>query len=436
MLHGARFALGEARQTYQAWGATAKVDQLDAAHPYLRAGGGPTGAGSGLSVESSTISSDAIDMLAVLRASQALSRETHPARLQDRLVDVVGALTGATDVHLLLWEADAGGWVLPRTEPADAGAGSAGGRREPAELSPEEAAAAGLLPGSVFRYVERTRTPLLVEDATRDDRFATDPFLQGLEACSLLATPILSRGAPSAMLILLNRHGSGAFSPDRQDTVQLLAGQLSVTVENARLYTALERKVAERTETLTAANEQLERLAVTDPLTGLPNRRHLTDTLAMEWHRCTHLQAPIALAMIDIDQFKTYNDHYGHPAGDRCLSRVAAALRGTIRSSDMVARYGGEEFCVILPRTDRPTATRLAERLRAAVAALNEPHERAAHRQVTASIGLATVVPEPGTTPEHLIQQADLQLYRAKSEGRNRVCGGEDDRAGGQGLGR
>ncbi|HEY6795313.1 MAG TPA: diguanylate cyclase [Kineosporiaceae bacterium] len=424
MEHAARLALGEAHQAYQEWGASGKVAQLGADHPYLRTGTSAQRAGAG-TTRMSGISADAIDMLAVLRASQALSSETTLDRLQARLVDVVGALTGATEVRLLLRDPDAEGWVLSWGEPGSDGGEAVGGEVEhPAavELSLEEAAAAGLLPGSAVRYVQRTGTPLLVQDATRDDRFASDPFLQGLEACSLLVTPILSRGVPSAMLILLNRHACGAFSIDRQDIVHLLAGQLSVTLENARLYAALERKVAERTQALTAANQQLEQLAVTDPLTGLANRRRFTQALAVEWRRCLHAADPIAVAMIDVDQFKQYNDHYGHPAGDRCLVTVAGTIRNSIRGSDLVARYGGEEFCVILPRTGRNTAATIAERIRAAVADLDEPHERATHGRVTVSIGVATLVPGPGSSPEQLLLQADLSLYRAKHTGRNQVA--------------
>jgi diguanylate cyclase (GGDEF)-like protein len=315
------------------------------------------------------------------------------------------------DVRLLLWEPDRRRWVLPL----------AGSTPEALELTLEEAAGSGLLPVSACRYVERTGTPLLVADATRDDRFADDPFLHDLQACSLLITPIEARGVPSAMLVLVNRNARGAFSTDRQDLVQLLAGQLSVTLENARLYSALERRVAERTQALTEANARLEQLAATDALTGVANRRRFAQTLTVEWQRCLEVTAPIAVAMIDVDQFKQYNDHYGHAAGDRCLASVAAAIRSVIRGTDLVARYGGEEFCVILPDTDRDTAAAIAERIRAAVAGLDEPHEHATHQRVTVSIGVATLMPAPGGSPERLVREADRRLYRAKHAGRNRV---------------
>ncbi len=420
MEYAARAALHEARRRYDEWGATAKVRQLDEAYPFLRAVTGRQPVASARSTSdtrrSSTISSDMIDMMAVLRASQALSSETNLVRLQQRVVEVVGALTGATGVRLLLWDADAARWVLPDGD----GAGPVGAPDQ--RLPVEDAAAAGLLPISAFRYVQRTHEPLLVEDVTRDDRFAHDPYLAGLDECSLLVVPILSRGEPTAMLLLENRLGRSAFGTDRLDVVQLIAGPLAVSLDNAVLYAALERKVAERTEALTAANEQLELLAVTDPLTGLPNRRRLAETLDLEWRRSIRPGTPLTIAMIDIDQFKQYNDHYGHPAGDECLRAVAATIARTVRDTDLVARYGGEEFAMVLPGADQKAAGVTAERVRRAVAALAKPHEHASHGVVTVSIGFASVVPSPTDTPEQVLKVADSQLYRAKQAGRNRVA--------------
>ena len=185
--------------------------------------------------------------------------------------------------------------------------------------------------------------PLLVEDAAHDDRFLRDPYLTGLACCSLMVVPILAQGVPRAMLLLENRLTRGAFTTDRLDAVHLIAGQLAVSFDNALLYASLERKVTEGTEALAQANERLEQLAVTDALTGLPNRRRLGEILDVEWRRALRPKTALAVAMIDIDQFKLYNDHYGHPAGDRCLQQVATALAGNLRTTDYVTRYGGEE---------------------------------------------------------------------------------------------
>jgi diguanylate cyclase (GGDEF)-like protein len=403
--HTGRQMLAEARKFYELWGAAGKVAQLNRDYPFLSTSK-PIRTGER---RSSSISSDAVDLLAVIRASQALSSETNLDRLRARVVEQLGAMTGATGVSVVLRYDDPQEWRLLST--ADG-----------ASLSVEEAGAQGLLPLSAFRYAERNREPLLIADATRDDRFARDLYMAGLDQCSLLVVPILSQGTPRAILLLENRLSRGAFSPARLDAVLLIAGQLAVSLDNALLYGSLERKVADRTAELEAANLRLEALSITDALTGLANRRRFAETLEAEWVRAYRAQGPIAAAMIDIDRFKQYNDVYGHLCGDACLRLVAETLSESIRHDlDLVARYGGEEFAIILPGADLAAAEAVAERARASVAALNEPHEGSPYGIVTVSIGIAAVVPQAETGSELLLSSADGALYRAKNDGRNRV---------------
>ena len=414
--HVGRLALAEAAARYRSWGAAAKVRLLEDEFPYLavradepgggtwrRAGRRPT------TTHVGTLTADAVDMLAVLRASQALSSETNLSRLQEVVADVLRSMTGATGVQIVLRDPDALGWVVP----------AADGRRVPVEV----AAADGRLPLSVLRYVERTQAPLVVEDATRDDRFGRDPYFQALAECSLLGVPVQARGEVGAILLLENRRSRGAFAAHRLDAVELITGQLSVSLDNALLYASLERKVAERTEALREANEQLELLATTDPLTSLANRRHFTEALDLEWRRAVRPDSPLAIAMLDIDHFKLFNDHYGHPAGDECLRQVAQAIKDSVRDTDLVARYGGEEFIVVLPGTSKVDALMVAERIRRAVEKLARPHELTEPGIVTVSVGVACGPPTVVETAEQLIKVADTALYDAKHAGRNRVAG-------------
>lgn len=403
-----RTLLAESAQLYRGWGAAAKVRQLEAAHPYLRAHAGNQRSPGDSIATTIRVSVDSIDLIGVLKASQALSSETNLDRLRTRVVDVLRTLTGADRVQVLVSREPDGWFLAPDT----------GGT----ELAVAEAGERGLLPLSAFRYAERTRTPLLVEDATRDDRFARDPYVAPLECCSLLVVPILMHGAPHAMVVLENRLVRNMFTPGRLDAVLLIAGQLAVSLENATLYASLERKVTERTQELASANRQLQQLSVTDPLTGLANRRQLSDRLGTEWRRGLRSGTTMAVAMIDVDNFKLYNDHYGHPAGDVCLRRVAQAVSEAMRAEDIVARYGGEEFAIVLVGHDAEEARTAAERVRAAVEALDEPHAMVATGRVTVSIGVATVVPTAESTPEQLVAAADAQLYQAKRGGRNRVA--------------
>ena len=354
----------------------------------------------------SAISVEEIDLLGVLNASQALSSETNLNQLRVRVKSVLKAMTGATAVQVALWNEDAGSWLLSIDDEL---------------VSLKEAAARRMIPLSVFRYVERTAAPLVAADATRDSRFAKDPYFADLKRCSLLAVPILSRGAIRALVVMENQLSRNAFVGDRLDSVMLIAGQLAVSVDNALLYASLERKVAERTEALAVANQRLEALSVTDALTGLANRRRLADVLNLEWQRALRPGTPLALAMIDIDYFKAYNDCYGHPAGDQCLRRVAAVLNETVRVTDLVARYGGEEFLIVMPGASLADARNIAERVRRGVIELCEPHAASPLGCVTISVGVACSRQCEDASPLRLIELADEGLYLAKRHGRNQV---------------
>lgn len=189
----------------------------------------------------------------------------------------------------------------------------------------------------------------------------------------------------------------------------------------------LEQRVAVRTEELQVLNSRLEMLSLTDALTGIANRRHFDEVLAKECKRAQRVGEPLALAVLDVDWFKAYNDHYGHPAGDSCLQQIAHTLAATIsRATDLVARYGGEEFVFLAPSTGLAGAQSMAEKLVRAVEALALPHERSPLGYVTISVGIALMPRDAESPAQALLQRADAALYRAKSQGRNRVaCDGQ-----------
>jgi diguanylate cyclase (GGDEF)-like protein len=179
-----------------------------------------------------------------------------------------------------------------------------------------------------------------------------------------------------------------------------------------------------RASELANLNITLSELSMRDPLTGVANRRHFDQQLQTLWQRALHSVSPVAVAMIDIDDFKRLNDTYGHPAGDRVLMLLAETLRANIRSgTDLVARFGGEEFAVLGPGLSQQEAFQAAERLRLSVAntTFTGPGiEQALHCSV--SCGVASLRPRHSHRPADLIITADAALYRAKREGRNRVC--------------
>ena len=173
--------------------------------------------------------------------------------------------------------------------------------------------------------------------------------------------------------------------------------------------------------TLKAQGDFLRSLVFVDGLTRVANRRRFDEALLSEWRQCQRAGTPLALLMIDIDHFKRYNDHYGHPTGDACLQQVAAVLKAAMqRACDLVARYGGEEFVCLLPGCDQAPALAKAQALQAALAAQGIAHEASPTAAwVTLSIGVAVAQPQAGGSPAALVAAADAALYSAKHRGRN-----------------
>lgn len=202
-----------------------------------------------------------------------------------------------------------------------------------------------------------------------------------------------------------------------------LAEQRRLRRELAGSNQVLEQKVLTRTAELEEANRQLEVLSATDGLTGLANRRKFNAVWDAEWQRAQRHGLPLALAMVDVDHFKAYNDHYGHQAGDECLQQIARILERSVqRTGELAARYGGEEFVLILPGQSALHAQAMAERIRATVQAQGLTHAHSSVAQVvTLSIGVAACQPGLGESPEAVIRRADMAMYQAKQQGRNRV---------------
>ena len=194
-----------------------------------------------------------------------------------------------------------------------------------------------------------------------------------------------------------------------------------------RLKTEMNRRKAREAdllilnERLGEMNQELERLSVTDSLTGLANRRSFNEFLHREWLRDQREQQPFSVIMVDIDHFKMYNDHYGHLEGDICLQKVSWALQGALcRAGDLLARYGGEEFVAILPHTNRQGAAERAAAFHSHICKLEIPHGASpVSPTVTISVGIASVNPNQSISPSQVVAMADKALYLAKQAGRN-----------------
>lgn len=178
---------------------------------------------------------------------------------------------------------------------------------------------------------------------------------------------------------------------------------------------AIRARLRTQRNELEAALTRIQELATRDALTGLPNRRHITDLFAQMARGAERTGSPLTVCLLDLDHFKRINDTYGHKAGDTVLKRFADTATGALRDSDVLARWGGEEFLVLLPDTPAKKADQSMARVRAALAQTRLVTDAAA---VTFSAGLAQF--RPGESIEHAVERADFALYRAKSEGRNR----------------
>ena len=256
----------------------------------------------------------------------------------------------------------------------------------------------------------------VVAEQEREQAFAGIVRLRNLTA-SLVGALLLAVGLVAYLLAQsivrpLGRLTGGA--------ARVAAGDLDVALPQAGrgelgvLTDSFNRMVAR----LRASHAELHELSITDSLTGLANRKHLMETLEAELERFRRYRRPLALAMVDIDHFKRFNDTFGHLAGDAVLRRLADTFRASLRGSDFAGRYGGEEFLLVLPETEASTAVEIAERIRTRVAG-PAGTDAAAERGITVSVGVAAAV--EGDDLESLIRNADTALYRAKQEGRDRV---------------
>jgi diguanylate cyclase (GGDEF)-like protein len=193
-------------------------------------------------------------------------------------------------------------------------------------------------------------------------------------------------------------------------------------VELARALNAMAAQLGQRERDLVASNDRLTVIASIDMLSGLANRRGFQSRLDFEWLKAQQYDNELSLLMIDVDHFKLYNDTYGHPEGDVCLTRLGETLSGiAAETMGFAGRYGGEEFCLLLPNTASQRAVEIGEMVRAAVRNLALPHATSSHQQVTVSVGVAATRPNAGLQPGDLIEAADAALYAAKHRGRNNV---------------
>jgi diguanylate cyclase (GGDEF)-like protein len=263
---------------------------------------------------------------------------------------------------------------------------------------------------------------LALAQGQRPDLILLDAVMPGMDGYAVLQALRAAPETSDTPVIFVT-----ALSSPEDETRALDAGAadfiskpVNAAVVRARVRTQL--TVKRQADTLRA-------LTLTDSLTGVHNRRAFSERIDNEWRRCGRAGLPVSLILADIDHFKLYNDHYGHQAGDACLEQAAHAMcRAANRAQDLVARYGGEEFAILLPETDAAGAACVARRVLDELAALGIAHAASPTSPLlTASMGIATLVPDRVQNSASLIRAADALLYQAKAQGRNRYCMAPDD---------
>jgi diguanylate cyclase (GGDEF)-like protein len=250
-----------------------------------------------------------------------------------------------------------------------------------------------------------SRRPMVVEDmeaaginpAPADRRYKTKSFI---------SYPITIGGRRVGVLNVTDKSGGGNYDAIDLSLLEIVVPQVALALERAEW----QEKAA-----------QFQLMSITDPLTGLPNRRYLEERLSEEVNRSRRYNQPLSFLMIDIDDFKQYNDRNGHQAGDLALQLSAQELKGTLRSADVASRYGGEEFCVLLPQTSLPEAGVIAERMRERIERFLFPHSKSQPLgAVTISVGVSTFTATVNSA-EQIIWAADRALYEAKHKGKNKI---------------
>jgi diguanylate cyclase (GGDEF)-like protein len=250
---------------------------------------------------------------------------------------------------------------------------------------------------AIVNFVSNSGKDVILDNAAQQGPFRNDPYIINNRCKSVLCTPIMSKGNLTGILYMENNLSVDAFTPERVNVLRLISTQAAISIENARLF----------------------ELATTDGLTRLYVNRYFQLFFDNEIHRSSRHKKRFSIIMMDIDNFKSFNDTYGHQMGDKVLKTLADATKKICRAEDILARYGGEEFVILLPEASSQQALVVAEKIRACVARLEIPHGRGTMR-VTASLGVSEY-PRHGEDKESLIHCADTALYTSKHRGKNRV---------------
>jgi len=313
-----------------------------------------------------------------------------------KILDIKEMLSTALELASTVLHADRGFILLydPVSKRLHSTANRLFDPQEPTQATPNDLTFSHTVASECFAR----REIILIHDAMREQRFKGSDSIMMSSIRSVVCIPLLQSEEIAGVMYLDNLRQPGRFHDHQLEFLETLSSQISIALENARLYTN----------------------AVTDDLTGLYNRKFIEKRAQEELLRAQRHERKCSLIVADLDHFKQINDRYGHLKGDEVLMQVARSLQKTSRISDIVARYGGEEFLILLPETNREGAIGIANRIRESIEELNIKAE--GHQiKVTTSLGVATYHHGYGQELSNFIKDADRALYQAKASGRNRI---------------
>lgn len=346
-------------------------------------------------VQHETIAKDKADLFSVLAILKAISAKRRAHDILFVFVEHISKVVASDRCSIVrIWGGDPHGHVMASHEDA-----SVTDRTIELYKYPE------------LRQSMNSQQKIIVNDAAAAK--STEPYVRELKQAginSLVVIPIVLFDQHVGSLLLRAARNEGNFSTREISFFEIVAETASNALERAQLF-----------ESIQVANERLERLAITDGLTGLYNHRHFRDHLQKEFDRASRYKLPLSCMIFDVDDFKKLNDTYGHLAGDRVLKEIAERTMKCVRKSDLLARYGGEEFVLVMPQTGRDGAEVEGERIRAIIADSAFQGIADEHR-VTISGGVSVLDHDLMLNAEDLLRAADQALYDAKRNGKNRVA--------------
>ena len=423
--------LSEAYFFFQKWGALRKVRLMEDKFPALRKHSPESRTAS---PKSHRFTNDSIDMASIMKAMQVISGEIRIEKLLRSLMSLILENAGARQGALLLVSRDDKELYIEaekKTFDDEIEIMQSIPYRKSSLLCPE-----------IIQYVARSLENVVLGNAWKEGDFSNNPHIQEGQIKSVLSLPIIYQNRLMGVIYLEHDLAEDVFTEEQIQTLRILSSQASISIENARLYENLEKKVEERTAQLNQANDRLRLLSLQDPLTNLHNRRYISEfvsELTMNFIiRKVHLQEGIdkrntsthqkvmGVFMIDLDHFKMVNDTYGHCAGDTVLVSISRVLAKQIRADDFIVRWGGEEFLIILNNTDPEFLDVFARRILKAVeeTPIRISDETTIYK--TCSIGYCSLPFHTGAPDlldlEQTINVSDFAMYLAKEKGRNRAA--------------